>query len=864
MPRFAKRQSLQPSLWLWPFLLVCNLVFWATPGYAQPLEDIQVSAVGDDARIKLLFDRSLRYERHFPWNRGDTMVIFLLQGRVKPGQQTETQRMSKRPPEGSNLPLRDVTYEDTPDGPKIVVKFTKSVSYELKPSNDNRSLSIFLKGMAGLVTSPATRPSRPVTPAVTPAVTPGLPLGTTPGVKPAPVKKTAPPEEPKRHHFVLNLESSLRPIKSIKKLPASARKNRRAYISKVVINNRTWYRLRLGYFATREEADTTRNLVRHIYPSAWIDLASPKEQEFASGRVVTRVAKKPEPRAKEREIIAPPAPSVSQLDSTGILERGKLALKRGRDREAIRFFIQALKTEDKKIAPEAQELLGLARERVGQKNLAIHEYKTYLKQFPDEEGADRVQKRLDNLVGVSKKHKLRRRRVGRRNEDWRFYGTWSQTYYRGNSKVDTETNTGGTIVNEPTLTSLDQSALFTNLDFTLRKRTRDSDHRVVFSGDNRYNFLDTSSSTSSSSKSKSDSRVRKAYVESKDKEYQYFFKVGRQAGRYGVLSRFDGLIAGYNPLPKWRVNVIGGQPDDTIAPQSDRTFWGLSVDAGTFGGNWAGNLYYINATIDTLTDRQAVGSELRFFSTTGSAYALVDYDIYFDDLNILLAQGSWQAPTKTSINLLYDYRNNPPLQTSNALLGEQAKSIDELLGFRTEDEIFQLARDRTAESKVYALSVVQQIGKKYQLGVDLNRVNVSGLPASTTTTGIIPASDGTGNIDTVVLKGIGIGMLFDNEVSLLGFSNTNNEKFKVKSVFITERLKFFKNWRVDFNYRWSKQENSNNSESTRKTPSLKLDYRWDSVSFEFEYGRESTTATSTTQKEDTIRDYYSLGYRWDF
>jgi len=844
MPQIANRQTFRPCLWVRTLLITCVLIVWSSQTTAQPLEDIQVTVIGNDAQIKLLFDRSLRYERHFPWNRGDTLVIFLLQGKVKAGQKTETQRMTKRPPAGSKLPLRDVTYEMGPDGPKIVVRFQRSVSYELKASRNNRSLNIILKGMANLVHL-ATGRTEPV-----------VVDKKAPGVKRKKTRKIVRTAPPQRHHFVLNLQSSLRPIKSVLRLPASVKKGRTAYISKVVIEGRQWSRLRLGYFATREEASRARKLVKKIYPSAWIDLASPKEQAFARDRRVTKTVKAP---PRKREIIAPPAPSAKQKGGGAFLERGKEALKRKRNKRAIRFFIQALQTGDKRIAPEAQELLGLARERVGQKRMAINEYKAYLKLYPREEGADRVQKRLDNIVGVSKKRKLRRRSRRRRSEGWRYYGTWSQTYYRGNSKVDTETNTGGAVVNEPTLTNLDQSSLISNLDFTVRHRSKGTDSRVAFSGDHQYDFIEDEDGNN-----RSDGRVRKAYVETKDKDYHYFVKLGRQSGRYGVLSRFDGVLAGFNPFPKWRVNAIGGQPDDTIAEDSDRSFWGLSVDAGTFGGNWAGNLYYVNAKIDELTDRQAVGSELRFFSAKGSAYALADYDLYFEDLNIFLVQGNWQAPTKTSINLLYDFRKNPSLQQSNALLGEQVQSIDDLLLTQTEEEILKLARDRTAESQVYALSVVQRIGKKYQVGVDFNRVNVSGLPATTTATATLPATAGTGNIDTFVLKGIAIGMLAKNEVSLLGISNTKSETFKVNALFLTERFRFLKNWRVDFNYRWSEQINEIGSESVRSTPSIRLDYKWDSVTFDFEYGRETTNTTTVAQEEESIRDYYSLGYRWDF
>jgi DNA helicase HerA-like ATPase len=59
------------------------------------------------------------------------------------------------------------------------------------------------------------------------------------------------------------------------------------------------------------------------------------------------------------------------------------------------------------------------------------------------------------------------------------YGSLSQYYYRGNSRVDsTETPIVGPSQPLPTLTSLDQSALINNLDLTGRFRSGDYDNAL--------------------------------------------------------------------------------------------------------------------------------------------------------------------------------------------------------------------------------------------------------------------------------------------------------------------------------------------------------------------------------------------------
>jgi hypothetical protein len=402
---------------------------------------------------------------------------------------------------------------------------------------------------------------------------------------------------------------------------------------------------------------------------------------------------------------------------------------------------------------------------------------------------------------------------------------------------------------------LDQSSLITNLDVIGRYRSKNYDQRIVLSGDYDHDYIDN----------ESDGRISNAYYQLKNKPQTYFMKLGRQSGRAGALGRFDGLVAGVNVTPKTRWNIIAGEPFDEIAPGSDRSFAGTSFDFGTFARRWAGSLYYIEYKIDDMTDREAVGADLRYFNESTFFYSLADYDIYFDKLNIFMMQAGWETDSKTSFNLLMDYRKNPVLQLSNLLLGKHlltvpdADSIEQLKNDYTEDEMRQLALDWTTESIVASLGVMQPITKDVRIGADATHTKVNELTA-------LP---GTGDISSITygIKMITNKVLTERDIMLTGVTYTDAATLDEGSFYITERARW-RNWLFDLGLKWYERENDNGVQVSRFTPSLRVEYKWNSVAFELEYGQEQSDTISdtlvVTQEESTVRDYYSLGYRWEF
>jgi len=72
-------------------------------------------------------------------------------------------------------------------------------------------------------------------------------------------------------------------------------------------------------------------------------------------------------------------------------------------------------------------------------------------------------------------------------------------------------------------------------------------------------------------------------------------------------------------------------------------------------------------------------------------------------------------------------------------------------------------------------------------------------------------------------------------------------------------------WTIDGSALWYGQDNDDGTTLRRISPTLRLSYRWRSnVSFEAEVGAEDGNSQSATTKEATRRQFFSLGYRWDF
>jgi hypothetical protein len=569
-----------------------------------------------------------------------------------------------------------------------------------------------------------------------------------------------------------------------------------------------------------------------------------------------------------------------EQDAATLIARTRDALTRGDNAAATQLLEQVLRLPPNKQSQEAQELIGLAHEREKDLTAARREYTHYLQRYPEGDSAERVRQRLAALEGPAELAPLKK--AERRDTlGFTLNGSLSQFYYYGQSQIDSTTTVLGPTTTG-TFSGTDQSALISHLDLRARHRGETWDNRVVIRDTYTASFLDEVDSTN---------RLYSAYYELANRNNGFSGRIGRQPGTSGgVLGRFDGINLGHNLLPKWRVNVVAGTPVEFYPVNFNKHFWGASLDFGLFANHWNGSIYYIQQTVDGLADRQALGTELRFFDPKGSGLLYLDYDTLFGELNIATFQATWLSSPSTTWNTLLDRRRAPTLMTSNALFNlPTGTTLDSLLTTMTETQLRQQAIDNTPIFKTAMLGVAHNLNTTWQIGGDVRYYELTAIPVSPTVTTIL----GSGATTMYTAQVIANGLFRNRDLTVLSVSQMDGETYSGQVLAFTQRMLFGERWTFDLGLSYYRQAgepvestidpgtgpetHSITTDTSRLVPMLRLSYRLGkNITLETELGYEMTTIgsvdrnitalpiTTTTTSSDATRSYFVLGYRWDF
>lgn len=571
-------------------------------------------------------------------------------------------------------------------------------------------------------------------------------------------------------------------------------------------------------------------------------------------------AKGASPAAPTKPAAAPDAPPTPpslapdpgiERDGAAIVAAARKSLEEGRVEEAIERLNQALNLPPGAFSPEAQELIGVARERNGEIAKARAEYELYVKLYPDAPGVARVKQRLAGLGSAPPPGKAER--VAKPPEK-SVYGSLSSTYYRGATKYDATLlpPVPGLQPDQVSLTATDQSAFVTNLDLTGRYQAGPWDNKLV--------VRDTQTTTLISG-DKNENRLAAAYYEVTQKERDASLRLGRQSSPgAGVLGRFDGGWARLGVTPSIKLNAVGGRTVEYYAAPK-RNLFGASVDVGPWDNRLTTSFYAIGQRLDGLVDRQAVGTEMRYFDPVRNGFLVIDYDTHFRELGTAMLQANWLTPAGTNYAFLYDRRRTPPLQVSNVLNAYPGSSLTDLRdqGFSS-DELLRQARGVTPVSDLVSIGVTHPLSARWQFGADIKLSRVSGTEA----VGQYPASPPTGNLWVYTMQGIGTGLLATNDVFVASLSINRAETFDGTSV-SASYVRVIEKWRLEAGLKYYGQKDANDLELRRWTPNAKAGYRWaEHLTFEGEAGAEYTQVKGPTQTEDTRRHYFNVGFRWDF
>jgi cell division septation protein DedD len=540
----------------------------------------------------------------------------------------------------------------------------------------------------------------------------------------------------------------------------------------------------------------------------------------------------------------PRASAVDEQASERMLEARQAMLDQDWDK-AVKLLTSVLGSADTSDHMQAREFLGLARERKGQLAHAKAEYQRYLEDYPDSEGAARVQQRLVGLVTAGDSPKMARADSQQGNasdSDWDMYGSLWQYYYRDVRSIGDEQRV--------------VDALYTNVDTVGRY---DGERYGVISrvnGGYRH-FL-------SGVEDGDESYINLAYLELTDEQIGLSGRVGRQSRHSGgVLGRFDGAFMAYSISPRVTLNGVAGYTVDTSreAFQNERSLYGLSVDLTDMVQDMDFSLFYNAQDYSGATDRRAVGGEVRYFVERGNLLGLVDYDTYYGALNIAMLSGSWSFPGQWVVSANLDYRRSPLITSRNALIGQQTQSMDILLSQVGEEEVRIMAEDRSAEYQSAMFGLSHPLNEKFQIQLHASMFNLS----STESSGGVAGFAGTGNEFAYDMQFIGTGLLSQGDMSIIGMRYVDGNRYSTISMFLNSRFPLAAGFRIQPRVRIDRRSRMfDDLQEWIISPSMRLEYRIGPHALEFDLGGEWWRQDGAVTATDASAYFMNLGYRLIF
>jgi len=549
--------------------------------------------------------------------------------------------------------------------------------------------------------------------------------------------------------------------------------------------------------------------------------------------------------------IAPVPQTLRNLPTAEILEKqwveAKAAFDAGDNPTAVRLLTRLVEYPEHPRRAEAQELLGLSRERAGQLAHAKAEYEEYLRRYPKGAAAGRVNQRLAALTTLDTRPQVAA--VGQREGgmEWSSFGGWAQEYRYDSTSLDTmDTTTNFT----------SQSMLITDGDFSLRGRGERFDVQARINAGYLYDLLPDAAGTQT--------RVSTAYVDLNDRQFDLDARLGRQSKHSGgVLGSFDGLLLGWRAKPSLRLNLMVGSPLETTTDgfTTNRQFVSLSA-------NWSGWIegleispFAIDQTYDGVSDRRAVGTEMRWFRPGRTVVGLLDYDVDYNALNMAMLLGNFELPGRWTITGTLDHRKSPFLTTRNAMAGQAVQSLGELIAQIGEPAVRALAEDRTADVDTVSLGVSRPLGTRFQWIADVGATRMSEMPAS----GGVEAIPSTGTELSFGAQVIGNSLLRSGDVTILGLRISDGGVARTSSLSLSSRFPLWGRLRAGPRLRFDYREfSADGTTQWLASPAIRVDWHSDRSTIEFEAGGEWMSRELPINQEKSNRYWFSLGYRVGF
>lgn len=808
-----------------------------------------VEREGNRASISVLLACDVRYITHTPNNRASVFRIQLESTNSCKGVSptvADTQQYYL-PARASEVNLTSIDYDGSAYGNQVLtLSFSTNVNLSIIASavGDRIGFSIdFDRPIQRLDTSrPTTNPQ---------------PLANKPAATVPTTSKLVKRAEPLLPVFVINLASSVRPPATADSPNLVTAVDHKVYVTTVQVEDTTWYRTRLGFFDSKESASLQLEAVKQLYPSAWIDRASDAElsehrplwnrqdQQSTASPIDASLASQSSIKTR-----TPASPE--KLES--LMSDGRTAMIKGELSRAVQIYTKVLLYSEHEYSPDAQEYLALARERNGQTAHAKAEYQRYLALYGDSDGADRVRQRLSALVATSQANApaatagMTRpmQRTTRQTSPWRMQTYFSQYYRRDVNQIG----------DNDEVTS--QSSLYSDVNFDARRRGDRFDFGARLSAGYRLDMLDETLGPGN------ELRISYAYVDLADSKLGLRGRIGRQSrNNGGILGRFDGMNIGYQLTERTLLNATVGKPVNSASDGADgpRSFYGISANFGPIADNLDIGGFYIKQSVDGISDREAIGTEVRYFDRKRSFWALLDYDISYKELGSAFLQGAWRFESQLSINALIDRRHSPFLSTSNALIGQPFDTLSSLAGAFTEQDLRQLSLDRSAITTTYTIGASYPLSPRFQINGNLTQSSIS---ATAESGGVAATPASTYSYFSTNL--VASSLLREGDVSIFGVRYSQSVSTRVTSFNLDTRFPITRALYINPRLRVDHKEIiADSSTEWVFMPGIRMQYRIGrKVRLQLDAGKQYANRDTVGINVDRESYFINLGYQLFF
>ncbi len=614
------------------------------------------------------------------------------------------------------------------------------------------------------------------------------------------------------------------------------------YLTKITVDKKLHYRLMIGNFKDQKQAWRTLSRVKKYYPGAWLNRRDKKEQQqliglLKSARKQQPVQKKVVPKIALKSKSSPKSDPVDEL-----LDQAKQEFLDGNHTRVLAIANKIIEIGTPEQTQAAMELAGIARERQNKFSQAIAIYTDFLSLYPHSEMASRIKSRLDGLktMGLEPRSRIDPGKRPSADNDWNIYGVISQ-YYQDD-----------VIKSENDDTEIASSALVTDINLFATHKTDTSALVIRFDGGIFADIED----------SETDSRIGHALVSYTDSESGYQLSGGRQRGTAkGVYGRFDGLVYKGLSHRSFNYSVYSGFPVHTSYDdaQTESRFIGTNIHFSPFS-RVEMDVYLLHQEVSDLTDRQALGTEFEYRRGRGYLLGIIDYDLFYGDLNNFTTMGSFPYSEKLDFNLSYNFRNAPLLTTSNALVGQGVTSIEELKALFSDEEIYQLAEDRTSKGQNINIGSNYQIDNRRQLYLNFSYDSIEETIAS----GGVAETTATDYLYFAADYSIR-GFFSSDGYTSFGFRVSDTTSTNIISLHARAYFAGSGNLRYDPRFRLDYRQNKDSDAAQWiLNPSIKLTYRSSrKLSFEASLGFEYSDSELPEIENQTAYNLF-LGYVYQF